>query len=239
MNIAAIAGGVGGGLILIICIACLTFFFRKQKAKTARAELEANAIEPEGKPELDGAAAFPPEKNVYEMHHDGDGYDGGKWMPGMKAVEIGTLGRNSQIYEMPAEEVAFEMSASEREKEREKEKERRISAGKRGRGVVNSGLESPGSRSPGPGEGDPFLSPRSDGSGSGRRFRSGQHDTGDDLISPQSPGRGSTSPQSLIQRGNSAGAMRMSPRRTASEAETPMPMLRGDRSPIDELWMGR
>ena len=239
MNIAAIAGGAGGGLILIICIVCLIFFFRKKKAKTARAELEANAIEPEGKPELDGAAAVAPEKKIYEMHPDGDVLDGGKWMPGMKAVEIGTSGRNSPVYEMAAEEVAFEMSAWEREKEREKEKERRISAGKRGRGVVNPGFESPGPGSPRPGEGEPFLSPRSDGSGSGRRLRSRQHDAGEDLVSPQSVGRGAASPRSLMQRGNSEGATRMSPRRAASEAESPMPMLQGDRSPMDELWMSR
>jgi hypothetical protein len=116
-----------------------------------------------GKAELDGGITQ--ERKVYEMHPDGDVRDGGKWALGIGAVEIGHSGRNSPVYEMAAEEVAIEMSGWEREKER------RISAGKRGRGVVSPGLDSPAPGSPGLREGEPFLSPRSDGSGRRREFR--------------------------------------------------------------------
>jgi hypothetical protein len=58
-------------------------------------------------------------------------------------------------------------------------------------------------------------------------------------VSPQSVGSGPGSPRSFIQRDRAERASRMSPRRTASEAESPMPILRGDRLPMNELWMGR
>jgi hypothetical protein len=130
LPIVAIAGGAGGVVILVIALLVLFILLRrKRKAKKLKAAENTSTSKENDetiiKAELDGQDH---KARIYENAHEVDGNDdrkwlaevsgqevaeidshGRKWPPTAQAVEIGSSGRTSPIYEMAAEEVAIEM----------------------------------------------------------------------------------------------------------------------------------